>query len=134
MSVLQFVKNADFVSLCSKEYEMLEHVNDMIRNPEYDPEKFLTFWMAMCDNNEYGLVMFELFKNTCDTALGKSGWNDVMKVFAIPTMCGAVYSQNIDILEHVKSHMKPEQILKEIEGEFGVEDNEVYRWYQDNFS
>jgi hypothetical protein len=28
----------------------------------------------------------------------------------------------------------PDTILQEIESEFGIEDNEVYRWYQDNFS
>jgi hypothetical protein len=48
-------------------------------------------------------------------------------------MRGAVYSQNIEILEHLKYHVDPETIMAENEQEFGVEDNEVYRWYQDNF-
>jgi len=131
MSILQFVKNADFDSLRSREYMLLEHANEMICNHVDEPENYLTFWMAMHDNHNFGLAMFELFKNTCETALGSSKWMDV---FAFPTMCGAVCSQNTGILEYVKSHVEPEQIMMEIEREFGVEDNEVYSWYQDNFS
>jgi hypothetical protein len=106
----------------------------MIRDPENNPEKYLTYWMAAHENPDFGLNMFEMFKNTCETALGPSKWNDIMKVFAYPTMCGAVCSQNIEILEHLKSHVDPETIMAENEKEFGVEDNEVYSWYQDNFS
>jgi hypothetical protein len=134
MNIIQTIKDADFESLRLREYMLLEHANQMIVNPSSDPEKFFTFWMAIHDNHNFGLTMFTIFKNTCETALGLSKWNDVMKVFAHPTMCGAVCSQNIDILEYVKSHVEPEIIWKEIESEFGVDDNEVYRWYQDNFS
>ena len=134
MNILQSIKNADFDSLHLREYVLLEHANQMILYPQTNPEKFMTFWMALHDNHNFGLMMFELFKNTCETALGSSKWHDVLKVFAHPTLCGAVCSQNIDILEHVKFHVEPEVIWKEIESEFGVEDNEVYRWYQDNFS
>lgn len=134
MSILQCVKNADFDSLRSREYMLLEHANEMIHNPEGDPEKYLTYWMAMHDNRDFGLAMFELFKNTCETALGPSKWNDIMKVFAYPTMRGAVYSQNIEILEYLKYHVDPETIMAENEQEFGLEYNEVYSWYQDNFS
>ena len=134
MNILQSIKDADFDSVRSNEYVLLEHANQMIENTSSDPEKFLTFWMAMHDNHNFGLMMFELFKNTCETALGSSKWHDVLKVFAHPTLCGAVCSQNIDILEHVKFHVEPEFIWKEIDSEFGVEDIEVCRWYQDNFS
>jgi hypothetical protein len=134
MSILQCVKNADFDSLRSREHQLLEHVNQMIREPSGDREKYLTYWMAMHYNHDFGLAMFELFKNTCETALGPSKWNDIMKVFAYPTMHGAVYSQNIEILEHLKYHVDPETIMAENEQEFGLEYNEVYSWYQDIFS
>jgi len=134
MSILTHIKSANFDAIRSREHELLEHVNQMIRDPSGDPEKYLTYWMAAHENFDFGLTMFEMFKNTCETALGPSKWNVVLKVFAYPTMYGAVYSQNIEILECVKSHVDHERILEEIEKEFGVEDNEVYRWYQDNFS
>jgi hypothetical protein len=134
MSILTHIKNANFDAIRSREHQLLEHVNQMIRDPSGHPEKYLTFWMAAHDNHDYGLTMFEMFKNTCETALGPSKWNDVLKTIAHPTMCGAVCSQNIEILEYVKSHIDQKLIVEEIENEFGVEDNEVYSWYQDNFS
>jgi hypothetical protein len=134
MSILTHIKSANFDAIRSREHQLLEHVNQMIRDPSGDPEKYLTYWMAAHENPDFGLTMFEVFKNTCETALGPSKWNDIMKVFAYPTMYGAVYSQNIEILEYVKSHVDPETIMAENEQEFGLEYNEVYSWYQDNFS
>jgi hypothetical protein len=134
MSILDIIKKADFDSLRSREYELLEHINTMMREYYEEPENFLTYWMAIHDNMDFGLAMFELFMNTCNTALHSSKQNQVMKVFAYPTMCGAVCRQNIGVLEHVKCYVDPDTILQEIESEFGIEDNEVYRWYQDNFS
>jgi hypothetical protein len=129
MSILDHIKSANFDAIRSREYQLLEHVNRMIVDPSGDPEKYLTFWMAAHENPEFGLTMFEMFKNMCETALGHSKWNDIMKVFAYPTMCGAVSSQNIEILEHLLSHVDPETIMAENEQEFGLEYNDVYDWY-----
>ena len=129
MSILAHIKSANFDAIRSREHQLLEHVNQMIQDPSGDPEKYLTFWMAIHENPDFGLTMFEMFKNTCETALGPSKWRDIMKVFAYPTMCGAVSSQNIEILEHLASHVDPETIMAENEQEFGLEYNDVYAWY-----
>lgn len=129
MTILADIKSANFDDIRYREHQLLEHVNQMMKDPQNDPEKYLTYWMVTHENRELGLNMFEMFKNTCDTALGPSKWNDIMKVFAYPTMRGAVYSQNIEILEHLTFHVGLETIMAENEQEFGLEYNDVYDWY-----
>ena len=51
MNILQSIKNADFDSLHLREYVLLEHANQMILYPQTNPEKFMTFWMALHDNH-----------------------------------------------------------------------------------
>ena len=133
MNISKAIQRGDLRALRANEDEIVQDVNDMMKNPSVVWEDYITYWMAIYDDPEIATQMFEVFMNTCKTALKPQVYDKVLGLYSYPTMCGAIYSQNIEILEYIKSRVDSDTIMTEIEREFGIEDNEVYRWYQDNF-
>ena len=133
MNISKAIQRGDLRALRANEHEILQDVNDMMENPSIAWEDYITYWMAVYEDPEIATQMYEVFMNTCKTALKPQVYDKVLSLYSYPTMVGAVYNQNIEILEYVKSYVDPETIMAENEREFGLEYNEVYSWYQDNF-
>ena len=117
-------QNVEALKAC--EHEILENVNEMYDSGDIEYENYLPFWIASSPDHKIGCEMYEVFVNTCRTALTAEKCELVMKDFSVPTMIGAICSENMEILELTKDYVDRSDIWEAIQ----VTDSEVIRsWY-----
>lgn len=135
MNISKAIQRGDIWSLRANEHEIIEDVNDMCKNPSLEWENYITYWMAMHEDPKTATRMFKVFLNTCQTALKSNQYEDVMQIYAHPTMVAAVSRENTEILDLIKDYLDK----FDVKAEMYMECNEmcsdkVLEWYNENFS
>jgi hypothetical protein len=75
--------------------------------------------MAMYHDNRVAADMFKVFLNTCKTAFKPEMYEEVVGLYAHPTMVGAVATKNLEILDLLKGYIKEDDIEEEMMAQHG---------------
>lgn len=129
MNISKAIQRGDLTALRANEHEIVQDVNDNLKDSSIVWENYITYWMAMHHDNDVATEMFKIFLNTCKTAFKPEMYEEVVGLYAHPTMIGAVATENLEILKFLKGYIKK----TDIEDEMIAQNGEVPDWYQDNF-
>lgn len=130
MNISKAIQRGDLEALRANEHEIIQDVNDMMEKSSIAWEDYITYWMAMHQDREIATQMFEVFLNTCKTALKPQKYDEVLSLYARPAMVGAVSTNNSEIIELVSDHLSAEDVYEEILSQY----DKIPDWYSRTFS
>jgi hypothetical protein len=123
MNISKAIQRGDLEALRANEHEIVQDVNDMLEQSSIEWEDYITYWMAMHQDREVATEMFKVFLNTCKTTFKPEMYEEVVGLYAHPTMVGAISTENTDILEYIKGYLDKKTILEEMYEQYGKKEN-----------
>jgi len=125
MNISQAIRRGDLEALRANEHEIVQDVNDMLEQSSIEWENYITYWMAAHQDHVVATEMFKVFLNTCKTSFKPEMYEEVVGLYAHPTMVGAVATKNLEILDLLKGYIKDADIEEEMMAQHG----EIPVWY-----
>ena len=119
MNISKAIQRGDLEALKANEHEIVQDVNDNLKDSSIVWENYITYWMAMYHDNKVAADMFKIFLNTCKTAFKPEMYEEVVGLYAHPTMVGAVATKNLEILDLLKGYIKEDDIEEEMMAQHG---------------
>jgi hypothetical protein len=119
MNISKAIQRGDLEALKANEHEIVQDVNDNLKDSSIVWENYITYWMAMYHDNRVAADMFNVFLNTCKTAFKPEMYEEVVGLYAHPTMVGAVATKNLEILDLLKGYIKEDDIEEEMMAQHG---------------
>ena len=119
MNISKAIQRGDLEALKANEHEIVQDVNDTLKDSSIVWENYITYWMAMYHDNRVAADMFKVFLNTCKTAFKPEMYEEVVGLYAHPTMVGAVATKNLEILDLLKGYIKEDDIEEEMMAQHG---------------
>jgi len=119
MNISKAIQRGDLEALKANEHEIVQDVNDNLKDSSIVWENYITYWMAMYHDNRVAADMFKVFLNTCKTAFKPEMYEEVVGLYAHPTMVGAVATKNLEILDLLKGYIKEDDIEEEMMAQHG---------------
>ena len=119
MNISKAIQRGDLEALKANEHEIVQDVNDNLKDSSIVWENYITYWMAMYRDNRVAADMFKVFLNTCKTAFKPEMYEEVVGLYAHPTMVGAVATKNLEILDLLKGYIKEDDIEEEMMAQHG---------------
>lgn len=116
MTIIRSIQCGDLEGFISKKDEILEEVNMMLDTDHstLEWENYVTYWIAMYEDCKVATEMFKVFLETCKTTFRPDEYEEVMSIYAYPTMVGAVATNNSEILELLKGYVSESDIQNEM--------------------
>ena len=137
MNISKAIQCGDLEALRANEHEIIQDVNDMMKNSSIAWEDYITYWMVMHQDREIATQMFEVFLNTCSTAFSPDKYEEIMYLYSYPTMVGAIANENIDIIKYLSKYQTRDTFVEEIRAQYGdkqVWPKSLLMWYRRTFS
>jgi hypothetical protein len=119
MNISKAIQRGDLEALRANEHEIVQDVNDMLEQSSIEWENYITHWMAMYHDHKVAVDMFKVFLNTCKTTFKPDKYEEVVDLYAYPTMIGAVATKNLEILDLLKGYIKEDDIHEEMIAQYG---------------
>ena len=119
MNISKAIQRGDLEALRANEHEIVQDVNDMLEQSSIEWENYITYWMAAHQDHVVATEMFKVFLNTCKTAFKPEMYEEVVGLYAHPTMVGAVATKNLEILDLLKGYIKEDDIEEEMMAQHG---------------
>ena len=119
MNISKAIQRGDLEALKANEHEIVQDVNDNLKDSSIVWENYITYWMAMYHDNRVAADMFKVFLNTCKTSFKPEMYEEVVGLYAHPTMVGAVAAKNLEILDLLKGYIKEDDIEEEMMAQHG---------------
>ena len=110
MNISKAIQRGDLEALRANEHEIVQDVNDMLEQSSIVWENYITYWMASHHDHEVAVDMFKVFLNTCKTAFKQDKYEEVVSLYAHPTMIGAMATKNLEILDLLKGYIKEDDL------------------------
>jgi len=120
MELMQAIKYGIPDMLRANEHQILYEIELRLGDCSTEHEDYVTFWIATHKNHETATDMFEVFMNTVQTAFALDKSEEIMELYSLAALVGAIGSQNIDILNYVKGYRTKEDIHDEICAQHGA--------------
>jgi hypothetical protein len=114
MNISKAIQRGDLVALRANEHEIVQDVNDTLKESSIVWENYITYWMASHHDHEVATEMFKVFLNTCKTAFKPDKYEEVIGLYAHPTMIGAVATKNLEILDFLKGYIDESDVEEEM--------------------
>jgi hypothetical protein len=114
MNISKAIQRGDLVALRANEHEIVQDVNDTLKDSSIVWENYITYWMASHHDHEVATEMFKVFLNTCKTAFKQDKYEEVVGLYAHPTMVGAVATKNLEILDLLKGYIDESDVEEEM--------------------
>ena len=137
MELMQAIKYGIPDMLRVNEHQILFEIELRLSDCSIEHEDYITFWIASHKHHETAADMFEVFMNTVQTAFTLVKSEEIMELYSLAALVGAIGSQNIDILEYIKGYHTKEDIHEELCAQCGDEAEwppSLLEWYNRNFS
>ena len=119
MNISKAIQRGDLEALRANEHEIVQDVNDMLEQSSIEWEDYITYWMAAHQDHVVATEMFKVFLNTCKTSFKPDKYEEVVGLYAHPTMVGAVATKNLEILDLLKGYIKEDDIEEEMMAQHG---------------
>ena len=119
MNISKAIQHGDLEALRANEHEIVQDVNDSLKDSSIVWENYITYWMAMYHDHKVAVDMFKVFLNTCKTTFRPDKYEEVVGLYAHPTMVGAVATKNLEILDLLKGYIKEDDIHEEMIAQYG---------------
>ena len=119
MNISKAIQRGDLEALRANEHEIVQDVNDMLEQSSIEWEDYITYWMAAHQDHVVATEMFKVFLNTCKTSFKPDKYEEVVGLYAHPTMIGAVATKNLEILDLLKGYIKDADIEEEMMAQHG---------------
>ncbi len=114
MNISKAIQRGDLVALRANEHEIVQDVNDTLKDSSIVWENYITYWMASHHDHVVATEMFKVFLNTCKTAFKQDKYEEVVGLYAHPTMIGAVATKNLEILDLLKGYIDESDVEEEM--------------------
>lgn len=114
MNISKAIQRGDLEALRANEHEIVQDVNDMLEQSSIVWENYITYWMASHHDHVVATEMFKVFLNTCKTAFKQDKYEEVVSLYAHPTMIGAMATKNLEILDLLKGYIKEDDLEEEM--------------------
>jgi len=119
MEAARAIQHGDTAILCANEHQILYEIELRFEDCSTEHEDYMTYWIASHKDKEVATGMFEVFMNTCSTAFNLDTYEEVMGLYAHPTMIGAVATKNLEILDLLKGYIKEADVEEEMIAQYG---------------
>jgi len=119
MNISQAIRRGDVEALRANEHEIVQDVNDTLNDSSIVWENYITYWMAMYHDHVVATEMFKVFLNTCKTSFKPEMYEEVVGLYAQPTMIGAMATKNSEILDLLNGYIKDADIEEEMMAQHG---------------
>lgn len=137
MEAAKAIRYGDAEALRYNEHQILYEIENRLIDCCIDHEHYMTFWIACYQNREVATDMFEVFMNTCSTAFRLDKYEEIMELYSVPTMFGAIANENLDILDYIVGYLSKRDIYDELYAQHGDQEDwpvSLLKWYDENFS
>ena len=119
MNISKAIQRGDLEALKANEHEIVQDVNDNLKDSSIVWENYITYWMAMYHDHVVAAEMFKVFLNTCKTSFKPEMYEEVVGLYAHPTMIGAVATKNLEILDLLKGYIDESDVEEEMIAQHG---------------
>jgi len=119
MEAARAIQHGDTAILCANEHQILYEIELRFEDCSTEHEDYMTYWIASHKDKEVATEMFKVFLNTCKTAFKPEMYEEVVGLYAHPTMIGAVAMKNLEILDLLKGYIKEADVEEEMIAQYG---------------
>jgi len=113
MTICRAIQRGDLQAVIANAHEMIQEI-DKMEDGDIQWENYITFWIASHKDHDVATEMFKVFLQTCKNTYEPNVYEEVISLYAYPTMVGAVAAENLDILDLIKGYVQEADVHDEM--------------------